>query len=926
VPGTTVTVTDSNRVAHSAITDQGGHYSISGLPAGTSSIAAVAPNMALAEPISSELKPGVQTLNLQLHVQTIPEKLNVEEEAAPSISTDSANNASATVLTGNDLAALADDPDDLAQDLQALAGPSAGPNGGALYVDGFSGGTIPPKESIREIRINQNPFSPEYDKLGYGRIEIFTKPGTDKLRGTAFFNLGDSVWNSRDPYAEQKAPFLLREYGGNIGGPIGKPASFMLNVEGAAIDNGAIIHAITLDPQSLAILNPFTDVFSVPQRRIIVTPRLDYQLNSSNTLTLRYRIEHATIADQGVGSLNLVSVSNRVHSLNHTFQATETAVLGNAVVNETRFQFYRVGTSTLPNTIAPETQVLGAFNGGGSQSGPTDDQQNNYEMQNYTTATTGNHTIRFGLRVRVGDESMSSRQNFGGTFTFSGGIGPELNAVGQPILDSSGNPILVNLQSIERYQRTFMLQQLGYSPAQIQALGGGPSQFTINAGDPLVSATQTDVGAFVGDDWKLRPTVTLATGLRYEGQTNIHDWRDFGPRIGVSWQPGAQSKFVVRAGFGIFYDRFALANVLTALRYNGVVQQQFVIQNPDFYPDIPPLASLATPGVPQTIEQVSRFLRAPYLMQSGLSLERQLTHGTTLALTYANTHGLHQLRTEDINAPLPGTFNPSVSGSGVFPLGNPGAVFVMKSDGLYNQNQLIANVNSRVNTQLSFFARYTFNRALSNTDGLSTTPANPYNFAGEYGPSSSDVRHSVNLGGSFERWKFRISPLITIRSGPPFDITVGRDLFGDTLFNARPGIALDKTRPGLVPTSYGLLDPNPIPGERILSRNFGRGPGFVMINTRLTKVFEFGRQDSRGKGGAQSAGNGTEKHGRYSLSISASFRNILNHNNPGSIVGDITSPFFGRANQSAGATSLGGTGFLESANNRRLEFQTRFTF
>jgi hypothetical protein len=250
----------------------------------------------------------------------------------------------------------------------------------------------------------------------------------------------------------------------------------------------------------------------------------------------------------------------------------------------------------------------------------------------------------------------------------------------------------------------------------------------------------------------------------------------------------------------------------------------------------------------------------------------------------------------------------------------------MKSDGLYNQNQLIANVNSRVNTQLSFFARYTFNRALSNTDGLSTTPANPYNFAGEYGPSSSDVRHSVNLGGSFERWKFRISPLITIRSGPPFDITVGRDLFGDTLFNARPGIALDKTRPGLVPTSYGLLDPNPIPGERILSRNFGRGPGFVMINTRLTKVFEFGRQDSRGKGGAQSAGNGTEKHGRYSLSISASFRNILNHNNPGSIVGDITSPFFGRANQSAGATSLGGTGFLESANNRRLEFQTRFTF
>ena len=68
-------------------------------------------------------------------------------------------------------------------DLQALAGPSAGPNGGQIYIDGFTGGQLPPKSSIREIRINQNPFSAEYDKLGYGRIEIFTKPGTDKYHG-----------------------------------------------------------------------------------------------------------------------------------------------------------------------------------------------------------------------------------------------------------------------------------------------------------------------------------------------------------------------------------------------------------------------------------------------------------------------------------------------------------------------------------------------------------------------------------------------------------------------------------------------------------------------------------------------------------------------------------------------------------------------
>src|SRR5947199_8557415 len=108
-----------------------------------------------------------------------------------------------------------------------LAGPAAGPKGD--YIDGFSGGQLPLKNAIREIRINQNPFSPEYDKLGYGRIEIFTKPGTDKFRGSGFYNFGDDFWNTRNPYATQKAPFLLKEYGGSLSGPIDSKASITLD-------------------------------------------------------------------------------------------------------------------------------------------------------------------------------------------------------------------------------------------------------------------------------------------------------------------------------------------------------------------------------------------------------------------------------------------------------------------------------------------------------------------------------------------------------------------------------------------------------------------------------------------------------------------------------------------------------------------------
>ena len=126
---------------------------------------------------------GNFVLPIQMLVAGNKEEITVADENTTTLSVEPDNNATALVLRGEDLAALPDDPDDLSDALQALAGPGAGPNGGSIYIDGFSGGQLPPKESIREIRINQNPFSAEYDRLGFGRIEILTKPGSDKVRG-----------------------------------------------------------------------------------------------------------------------------------------------------------------------------------------------------------------------------------------------------------------------------------------------------------------------------------------------------------------------------------------------------------------------------------------------------------------------------------------------------------------------------------------------------------------------------------------------------------------------------------------------------------------------------------------------------------------------------------------------------------------------
>jgi len=137
------------------------------------------------------------------------------------------------------------------------------------------------------------------------------------------------------------------------------------------------------------------------------------------------------------------------------------------------------------------------------------------------------------------------------------------------------------------------------------------------------------------------------------------------------------------------------------------------------------------------IQEISSRLRAAYILQSAVTMERQLPRNTTLAVTYTNSHGLHILRSEDINAPLPGTYHPNAANSGVYPLGHPGAVNLMESSGLYNQNQLISNVNSKLNSGFSLFGFYVFNRARSNTDGIGTFRANPYSEAGEYGPAAT---------------------------------------------------------------------------------------------------------------------------------------------------------------------------------------------
>lgn len=375
----------------------------------------------------------------------------------------------------------------------------------------------------------------------------------------------------------------MYEYGGSITGPIKKHASYFLDIRRDDIDNGSIVNAVVLDPVTFAPTQ-LTDTLVTPQKRFGINPRLDWQANRDHTVVFRYSFTHSDIQNSGIGGFNLLSRAYEIANNNHTVQLTETAVLNPTVINETRFQFVRAASEIIPESADPALLVLSSFNGGGAQTGHAFNTQRSYEFQNNTSIARAKHFWRLGIRLRRESVNNRSPQNFGGTFTFSGGNAPSadpLSCVLPP------QPTLTSITSIERYRRTLLLQQLGCSPAQIRALGGGATQFTINAGDPEISASQWDVGAFVGDEWRVNPALTLSLGLRYEAQSNVDHWTDFTPRLAIAWAPGAtvktaRLKTVVRAGFGIFYDRFALANTINARRYNGIVQQQYVVTNPDF--------------------------------------------------------------------------------------------------------------------------------------------------------------------------------------------------------------------------------------------------------------------------------------------------------------------------------------------------------
>jgi len=942
----TVIVTTPEGGAITANTNRDGIYEVKGLAPGQYSVKVIATGFTAFDRAGVAIAAGqTQKLDVQLSIETQEEKVVVTDQPAAALDVNPASNAGAIVIQGKDLEALSDDPDELQADLQALAGPSAGPNGGQIYIDGFTAGQLPPKASIREIRINQNPFSSEYDKLGYGRIEILTKPGTDQWHGQLFLTGTTAAFNARNPFehlpADTQPPgYESTQFSGNIGGPLSKKASIFFNYEERNINNLNVVSAQIVNPTTFAI-TPFSEAVPNPDTRINLSPRLDYQVSASNTLSVRYQYYQQTQDNESVGAFNLASLGTNQFDSESTLQISDTQTLNPRTINETRFQYIHEVANQSPVSTAPEVSVTGAFATGGNTTGTNDDTQNRYELQNETYMTLGKHSLKYGGRLRATTDGNSTNQTFNGEYSFGKRSLPGCT------LTATDNCEITPLQA---YQITLqgLAQDLPFP--QIQAMGGGPSFYSLavnQAGRANADVTYLDGALFVQDDWRLRSNVTLSAGLRYETQNNLGDHADFAPRLGFAWGLGAKGKnaspkIVLRAGYGIFYDRFTEDLALAQELHNGVIQQEFLVQNPAFFKPnqtVLPSGFQGSAIAPQTIYQPNPNLRTPYTMQTGVSVERQLTKYANMAVTYLNSRGVHAFYTNFANANAAGALPP------------PEILYQYQSEGVFKQNQLIVNSSIRMGAKLTLFGFYVLNYADSDTSGPSYMPSNPLDPPQDYGRASFDYRNRVFMGGTIGLPKgFRVSPFLIAGSGPPFNITTGQDVFGDAQFNTRPAPTICSTAPNIVQTKFGCFDVAPVPGEALIPINDATGPARFVLNLRLSKTFGFGKVKEatatggpggpggggtfgrgpgpggggRGGGGGGGRGGGGFDAGatnrRYSLTFSVAARNIFNNVNLAAPIGNLSSPLFGESN------GLAGQPYSSNTANRRIDLQVTFSF
>ncbi len=581
-----VTVSDGRGVERTVPVDDRGIAVFENLNPGNYQVKAIADNF---RPITTpyNVRRGDNRTTLRLALATIEQTVVVQDQNAA----DRRDNGFTQTLTQDQIDSLPDDPDEMADELMRMAGPGA-----QIFVNGFRGGRLPPKDQIQQIRFHTNSFSSEYHEAGMIRVEVITKPGMGGWRGMTNFGFRDETLNAKNAFADEKGAEQMRRYMVNFQGPIAKGKTGLT----VSFDGNSSYDSRTINAQSQSGA-PITGLAETPMDAMNFNARVEHLIGTTSQIQAEYSRRQNDRNNLGVGDFDLPERAYATDNSTDTFRLRATNVIAKKVFSEFRFSLIDSMLSTTPASLLPTVRVNDAFTAGGAgQMG--DRHARELELaQNFDFSIGRKHSMRAGVLFESGWWDSDQRSNVSGTYTFT---------------------------SLDAFNAS------------------APSTYAIRVGDPLVEYRQVKAGWFLQDDFRPAKTLQVSLGLRQEIQTQVDSKWNVAPRAAFTWN--ATKKTTVRGGYGIFYDWYDSGLYEQTIRVDGQHQVDVIVQNPGF----PVIEGVGT-RLPASVIR-SATLDQPTIQQASVGLERPLAAWADLRTDYMWTRGSHSLRSINVNAPTNG--------------------------------------------------------------------------------------------------------------------------------------------------------------------------------------------------------------------------------------------------------------------------------
>ncbi|MCU1266823.1 MAG: hypothetical protein JWM21_3141 [Acidobacteria bacterium] len=715
--------------SRSTSSDQAGHFEFKQVTSGAYHLQVSFEGF---EAATLDLTVGSQTpapLQVVLAIASLRQETTVTSEPAK-ISTEANDNKDTVALTEQSLSNLPVFDQDYVGAMSRFLDPgSVGTSGVSLVVNGMEVNNLGVSPSaIKEIKINQDPYSAEYQRPGRGRIEVTTKPGSPEYHGTFNFIFRDAHLNARDSFALTRPPEQRRIYEGILSGPVrrSKKTSFLVSVSRKEEDLQSVV--VAQGPSGAIRAN-----VPAPSRTLLLAGQISHSLSDTNTFSIRESLLVESVNNQSVGGTTLPEAGVNSHNIEEEITYSQQTVLSPKLVNNFRLLLGVESQTSTSVTRARRIVVLDAFTGGGAQA---DYLRTEYHAQLMETLaySSGKHLIKGGINIPdLSRRGFDNNLNTAGTFSFS---------------------------TLADYAQ------------------GRPFSFVQQQGNGHIVFLEKQIGLFAQDEYHPRKNLMLSVGLRYDWQNYFHDHNNLAPRFSFAYAPGNSQKTVLRGGAGIFYDRSGARPIQDILLFNGSRLRQYVLVNPG-YPD-PFGANGTLTAQPVSVTRLAPNINIPYTLQYSFSLEHQLQKSTSLAITYLGSRGVDQFRSRDINAPLP----PSYSAR---PVPAIGVLREIESEGRRVTDSLEITLRGKVTRFFNGMAQYRLASARDNTSGITYFPPNAYDLSGEWGRSDFDRRHRFELLGTINPGRlFNLGVSVSMYSGQPYTLTTGLDQFHTGTANARP--------------------------------------------------------------------------------------------------------------------------------------------